>query len=163
MATKTIDVTLAVMRNPGTVGVSPKGVINARTVRAVEDEQIFQSETLYQRPDFGQPMHPSGATHIPPGQSLTYNVTKRLKVSHFAQETPGHLNQMLIFNRDLTDRVVVLGQIHEVVYQGNFNRKVRFDEIDGFSTVSCDYSAFHGDVALKVVATYTVNLVSSSG
>lgn len=163
MATKTIDVTLAVMRNAGTVGVSPKGAINARTVRAVDDEQIFQSENLYLRLEFGQPMHPSGATHISPGQSLTYNVMKRLKVSHFEQETTGHLNQMLIFNRDLTDRIVVLGQAHEVAYQGNFNRKVRFDEIDGFTTVSCDYNAFHDDVELKIIVTYTVNLVSSSG
>jgi hypothetical protein len=54
-------------------------------------------------------MHPSGATHVPPGQSLTYNVTKRLTVSHFEQETEGHLNQMLIFSRDLTQDVVVLG------------------------------------------------------
>ncbi len=165
MATKTIDVTLATMRNAGTVGVSPKGVINARIVRAVDDEQIFQSESLYLRLQSGQPMHPSGAKGIPPGQSLTYNVTKRLTVSHFEQETAGHLNQMLIFSRDLTEDIVVSSQVKpDQVYQGSFNRKVRFDEIDGFNTISCDYNViFGGDVAAKIIVTYTVNLVSSSG
>src|SRR4249920_878676 len=76
MATKTIDVTLAAIRNAGTENVSPKGAIQARIVRAVDDEQIFQSELLYFA-QAGQPIHPSGATHIPPGQSLTYNVIKR--------------------------------------------------------------------------------------
>ena len=165
MATKTIDVTLATMRNAGTGSVSPKGAINCRIVRAVDDEQIFQSESLYLRLQSGQPMHPSGATHIPPGQSLTYNVTKRLTVSHFGEETEGHLNQMLIFSRDLTEDVAVVGQVHpDEPYQGSFNRKLLFDEIDGFNTVSCDYNViFGGDLVAKIIVTYTVNLVSSSG
>jgi hypothetical protein len=164
MATKIIDVTLATMRNAGTASVSPKGGIQARIVRAVDDEHIFQSESLYFR-QAGQPMHPSGATHIPPGQSLTYNVTKRLTVSHFDQETAGQLNQMLILSRDLTQDIVVLGTLHpDEPYQGNFNHKVRFDEIDGFTTVSCDYNVISdGNVAHKLIVTYTVSLVSASG
>ena len=49
MATKTIDVTLATMRNAGTVNVSPKGVIQCRIVRAVDDEQIFQNFAVFSR------------------------------------------------------------------------------------------------------------------
>jgi hypothetical protein len=164
MATKTIDVTLAAMRNAGTANVSPKGVIQARIVRSVDDEQTFQTESLYFR-QAEEPMHPSGATHIPPGQSLTYNVTKRLTVSRFEQEAEGQLNQMLIFGRDLTQDVVVSGTLRpDVPYQGSFNHKLRFDEIDGFNTVSVDYNAaLDENVAHKVIVTYTVNLVSSSG
>jgi hypothetical protein len=164
MATKTIDVTLAAMRNAGTANVSPKGGIQARIVRSVDDEQIFQTESLYLR-QAQQAMHPSGATHIPPGQSLTYNVTKRLTVSRFEQEAEGQLNQMLIFSGDLTEDLVVAGTLHpDEPYQGSFNRKLRFDEIDGFNTVSVDYNVvFDGNVAHKIVVTYTVNLVSSSG
>ena len=149
------------MRNVGDGSVSPKGAIQARVVRAVDDEQIFQSELLYGRQS--GPIHPSGATHIPPDEGLTYNVTTRLTVSHFDEEAPGQLNQMLIFSRDLTEDVVVDGTIDpDQPYQGSFNRKVRFDEIDGFNTVSCDYNVFDGDVAVKLIVTYTVNLVSSS-
>ena len=110
-------------------------------------------------------MHPSGATFIPPGQSLTYNVTKQLTVSQFELETEGHLNQMLMFSRDLTEDLVVSGTVHpDEVYQGSFNRKVRFDEIDGFNTVACDYNViFDGNVEAKIIVTYTVNLVFSSG
>ena len=163
MATKTIDVTLATIQNAGTENVSPKGGIQARIVRSVNDEQIFQSELLYFT-QAGQPIHPSGATHIPPGQSLTYNVTKRLTVSHFEQEAEGQLNQMLIFSRDLTQDVVVGGTLHpDEPYQGSFNRKLRFDEMDGFNTVSVDYNVvFDGNVAHKIIVTYTVSLISSS-
>jgi len=109
-------------------------------------------------------MHPSGATHIPPGQILTYNVTKQLTVSHFEQETEGQLNQMLIFSQDMTEDTVVSGDLHrDQPYTGNVNRKVRFEEIDGFNTVSCDYNVFDGDVTAKIIVTYTVSLVSSSG
>jgi hypothetical protein len=107
-------------------------------------------------------MHPSGATFIPPGQSLTYNVTRRLTVSHFDdQETEG-LNQMLIFHANLTQAIVVSGTLHpDEPYQGIFNFKVRFDEIDGFSTFLCNYNAFlSGSDDHKIDVTYTVNLVS---
>jgi hypothetical protein len=161
MATKTIDVTLAAIRNAGTGFVSPKGVIHARVVRAVDDEQEFQSGLLYARQS--GPIHPNGATHIPPNESLTYNVTTRLTLAHFEEEAEGQLNQMLVFSRDLTEDVVVGSSVNaDRPYQGSFNRKLRFDEIDGFNTVSCDYNIFSGDVTVKIIATYTVNLVSSS-
>ncbi|MGC5334750.1 hypothetical protein [Micromonospora sp. DT62] len=165
MATKTIDVTLAAMRNAGDNVVSPHGAISARTVRAVDDEQVFQSELLYWRPRSQQPMHPNGAVHIAPGESLTYNTTKRLTVSHFEREAEGQLNQMLIFASDLTQDVVLLGQVHpDERYQGSFNRKLRFDEIDGLNVVSCDYNVvFGGGFWAKIIVTYVVNLVSSSG
>jgi hypothetical protein len=159
MATKTIDVTLETIRNASTFSVAPKGAINARTVRAVDDEQIFQSENLYLHLDSGGPIHPGGATHIPPGQTLAFNVTKRLKVSHFGVESVGHLNQMLIFQRDLTERLVAAGQGHDASYQGNFNHKVRFDEINEFQTISVDYRAIHFDVTAKIIVTYAVNLI----
>ena len=159
MATKTIDVTLAAMRSAGTAAVSPKGGIQARIVRSVDDEQIFQAESLYFT-QTGEPIHPSGATHIPPGQGLTYNVTRRLTISRFEQEAEGRLNQMLIFSRDLTQDVVAAGTVHpDEPYQGSFNRKLRFDEIDGFNTVSVDYNVVvDGNVEHKVIVTYTVNL-----
>jgi hypothetical protein len=161
MATKTIDVTLAAIRNAGTGFVSPKGAIQARIVRAADDEQIFQSELLYNRQS--GPIHASGVTHIPPNEGLTYNVTTRLTVSHFEEEAEGQLNQMLIFSRDLTADIVVDGVVDaDRPFQGSFNRRVRFDEIDGFNTVSCDYNIFSGDVTVKIIVTYTVNLVSSS-
>ena len=161
MATKTIDVTLAAIRNAGTGVVSPKGAIQARVVRAVDDEQVFQSELLYFRQS--GPIHPSGATNIRPNESLTYNVTARLTLAHFEEESANQLNQMLIFGRDLTEDLVVGGTVDaDRPYQGSFNRKLRFDEIDEFNTVSCDYNIFSGDVTVKIIATYTVNLVSSS-
>jgi hypothetical protein len=161
MATKTIDVTLAAMRNAGAGFVSPKGAIQARIVRAVDDEQVFQSGLLYGRQS--GPIHPGGATHIPPDEGLTYNVTTRLTVSHFEEEAEGQLNEMLIFGRDLTEDIVVGGFVDpDQPYQGSFNRKVRFDEIDGFTTVSCDYNVLRGDVPVKLIVTYTVNLISST-
>ncbi|GAA2404878.1 hypothetical protein GCM10010420_35670 [Streptomyces glaucosporus] len=162
MPTKIIDVALAAMHNAGTESVSPKGAINARIVRAVDDEQIFRSEILYSRSQAGQPVHPSGVTRILPGQILEYDVTRRLTVSKFEQETPDQLSQMLVFGRDLKEDIVVSGQLHpDRVYQGNFNRKVRFDEMDGFNKISCDYSViFNGDVAAKIIVTYTVKLIS---
>ncbi|MFF8280035.1 hypothetical protein ACF05T_28730 [Streptomyces lateritius] len=164
MATKIIDVTLATIDNIGNVGVSPKGVMRACTARAVDDDQLFQIEVLYQRMA-GQPMHPSGVTGIRPGQSLTYNnITRRLKVSHFEPESEGHLAQMLIFDRDLTQDFVVDGQLQrDVPYQGSFNRKVRFAEIDGIQTITCNYNALSGSEVAKINVNYTVNLVSSSG
>ncbi|WP_405964242.1 hypothetical protein OG713_26940 [Streptomyces sp. NBC_00723] len=163
MAEKAIDVTLAAITNTGTHHVSPKGVINIQTVRAVDDEQVFQSENLYQRSD-GQPMHPSGVKSLAPGQSLTYSVTKRLTISHFEEESEGHLNQMMIFDPDLAQDVVDLGSVDTVHYFGCFKRKVRFDEIDGFQTIDCLHNiAASADHDCRFKSTYTINLVSSSG
>ncbi|MEU1722511.1 hypothetical protein ACNF49_38765 [Actinomadura sp. ATCC 39365] len=161
MATKTIDVALASIHNVGTRSVAPKGALTARIVRAVDDEQTFEAESLYLHLNLEEPLHPSGATRIKPGESLTYNVTKRLTVSHFEQETEGHLNQMLVFNQGLEEHIAFLNE--DLPYQGSFNRKVRFDEINGFQTIECDYHAFTQDVDAKILVTYTVNLVSSSG
>ncbi len=107
-------------------------------------------------------MHPSGATGIRPGQSLTYNnATKRLRISHFEPESEGRLSQMLIFSRDLTQDFVISGQLQrDVPYQGSFNRKVRFAEIEGSQTVTCNYNALHGSQVAKINVNYTVNLVS---
>ncbi|MFF5758903.1 hypothetical protein [Streptomyces longwoodensis] len=162
MAEKEIDVTLAAITNTGTDGISPKGVINICTVRAVDDEQVFQSENLYQRSN-GQPMHPSGVQGLAPGGSLTYNVTKRLTVSHFEEESEGHLNQMMIFDPDLTQDVVDLGSINTVNYFGCFKRQVRFDEIEGFQTIDCLHNIAASGHNCRFTATYTINLVSSFG
>ncbi|GAA1761138.1 hypothetical protein ACBR40_26905 [Nonomuraea sp. AD125B] len=160
MATKTIDVSLASIRNTNDFKVSPAGVINAQSVRAVDDEQIFDSQNLFLRPDRDHPLHPSGALFIPPGQSLTYNVTRRLQISHFDAESTGALNQMLIFRRELTERMVVDSEPDDVSYQGNLNHRVLFDEINGFREVTVDYTAIHGDVRAKILVTYTVNRVA---
>ncbi|MEU4511668.1 hypothetical protein AB0G05_19430 [Nonomuraea wenchangensis] len=160
MATKTIDVSLASIRNTNDFKVSPAGVINAQSVRALDDEQIFDSQNLFLRLDRDHPLHPSGALFIPPGQSLTYNVTKRLKISHFDMENTDALNQMLIFRRDLTERMVAGSAPDEVNYQGNFNHQVLFDEINGFREVTVDYTAINGDVRAKILVTYTVNRIS---
>lgn len=162
MAKKVIDVTLAAMTNTGTTRVSPKGVVNARTVRAVDDEQVFETENLYFRDD-GQPMHSSGVQGLAPGESLTFGVTKRLTVSHFGEESVGHLNQMLIFDPDLTQDIVVSGTLHNRVYFGCFKRKVRFDELEGFQTISCPHNAFLGDHECRFRIDYTINVASSSG
>ncbi|MFF4192743.1 hypothetical protein [Nonomuraea sp. NPDC001831] len=161
MATKTVDVTLASIQNKSPFGVSPTGTICVRTVRAVDDEQIYQNEVLYSRLDREEPMHPSGATYVPAGQSLTYNVTRRLDVSYYGLASS--VNQMLIFYRDLTEYIVVTGQVHEEPYQGSYNRKVRYDEIDGFQAITLDYEAIYQNVTANLRVTYTVNLVSSSG
>ncbi|MFF0478887.1 hypothetical protein [Streptomyces sp. NPDC004284] len=165
MATKTIDVTLATIRNVGPRNVAPKGALSAEIVRSINDDEVFQAETLYSRDD-GQPMHPSGALLLPPGKSLTYNITKRLTVSHFEQETEGHVNQMLIFDEHLTEDVLdsVLHVHPDEKYQGSYRRQVSFDEIDGFKAVSCDYRVLlGGEEVAKIIVGYTVSLVDSSG
>lgn len=159
--TKIIDVTLATMRNVGPEAVSPKGVLRCAIVRAVNDEEIHQVELLYERLESGQPMHPSGARNIPPGQGLTYNVTKRLTVTH-NDESDGVLNEMLMFSSDLTEDVVELGTVHpDEIYQGSFNRKIRFEEINGFNAVTCDYRVtFRGEERAVINVDYTVSLIS---
>jgi hypothetical protein len=58
---------------------------------------------------------------------------------------------MLIFSTELTQPVVVKGNLHpDEPYQGPFNHHVRFDEIDGFNTVSDEYNViFDGKVTHK--------------
>jgi hypothetical protein len=158
---KVIDVTFATMRNVGTHRVSPEGFLRCAIVRAADDKQIFQEEFLYDR-DGGQPMHPSGATGIPPGQSLLYNVTKRLTVHHYDEESEGHLNQMLIFGYDLTQRVATAtGQVEVLPYFGQLNFQVQYEEIDGFNTFSLPYNtAAAEEDRAKIVVAYTVSLIS---
>ncbi|MER7370721.1 hypothetical protein [Nonomuraea wenchangensis] len=158
MATKTVDVTLASIKNTNHFGASPVGVINAKTVRAIDDEEVFQNENLYLRLDRNKPMHSSGATFIPAGKSLTYNVTKRLTVSHEGLDSTE--NQMLMLAYDLTDTIVVSGQAHEVIYQGSFNHTIHFDDIIGFQAITLDYNAIHFDIVAKILVNYTVDLVS---
>jgi hypothetical protein len=157
---KIIDVTFATMRNAGTHRVSPEGTLRCAIVRAVDDEQVFQAELLYHRNE-GQPMHPSGAMGIPPGESLSYNVTKRLTVHYYDEESEGHLNQMLIFGYDLIQRFVVAGRIEERPYFGQFSYKVRYAEIEGFKTYSLPYgTAGAEEDRHKIEVVYTVNLIS---
>jgi hypothetical protein len=140
--TKTIDVTLATIKNVGRFNASPIGPINGLIVRAVNDEEIHQSESLYFRRNRDEPMFPGGPTFIIPGDSSTFNVTRRLTI------TP---DEALMFFQELTE---LEGQIYSPS-----RRKVRFDEIDGFNTVSCDYSVISGgEFILKIIATYTINL-----
>lgn len=157
---KIIDVTLATIRNVGPTAASPRGVIRCATVRAVNDEEVHQVEALYLRMQPGQPMHPSGAMFIAPGQGLSYNVTKRLTIHH---GDPGHLDEMLMFSSDLKQDIVDdTGHVlPDQIYQGSFNRKLRYEEIDGFNAVSCDYSIIHqAEVRVKIIAAFTVSLIS---
>ena len=141
---KTIDVTLATMKNEGQFNASPIGVINSQIVRAVDDEEIHQTQPLYLRLRREEPMVPGGPRFIIPGNSLTFNVTRRFTINP---------DEMLMFFQDLTE---LEGQIYNPS-----RRKVRFGEIDGFNTVSCDYAVIGGgEFILKIIATYTVSLVS---
>lgn len=149
MAAKVIDVAVATIRNTGSQRISPEGMILGSIVRAVDDEQVFQSELLY-----------DGATGIlSPGQSLTVGVNKRLTVHQFDQESEGHLNQMLVFHAVLKQRYVVLGSIEERPYFGPYNYKVRFDDIAGFQTFSVPYNTTEDH---KIEIVYTVNLIASN-
>jgi len=105
-------------------------------------------------------MHPSGAFGIRPGASLSFNVTKQLTVKG-DEDGDGQPDEMLVFDYDLEES-------GDEIYQGSFKRKVRFDEIDGFKTVTCDYNA-RGFVVVagvgprhvcQILATYTINLIS---
>ncbi|MHA4151459.1 hypothetical protein [Bacillus cereus] len=147
MATKIIDVTLATLRNYGTRDVTPEGYIWAMTTRAVDDEQVFQTEVLYH-----------GAITIPPGQSVTVGINKRLTVQQFdPQETQGY-NQMLVLHADLKQQYFHSGNVGEVPYYGLFMRKIRFDDINGFFTMThpCNTTLEH-----KFEAIFTINVVSS--
>jgi hypothetical protein len=161
MATKTIDVTLVSIENVGTVPVAPKGNIRCVIIRAQDDEQEFHSEILYSR-ESGQPVHPGGARQISPGESLIYNVTRRLEVSHFDEAETEGLNQSLMFSANMREDLVVSGNIHTEVYGGQLHRKVRFDDIEKTPVVSLDYKAFDSEVEGKIIVTYTVDLIFSS-
>jgi hypothetical protein len=161
MPDKTIDVTLATIRNVGPKKVSPDGVILCQRVRSVDDEQVFQSEALYQKSS-GQPMHPNGATHIPPGESLSYNVTKRLTLHYGDPGEVPHLDEMLLFRTDLTQSLVDdLGTLHPTEpYQGDSFHKVRFDDITGFHTVVVNSNVnFGGEFTHKINLEFTVTLL----
>ncbi|WP_159041279.1 hypothetical protein [Streptomyces sp. WM4235] len=162
MTRKTVDVTLASIANTGINRIGPMGVIVVRTVRAVDDEQVFQSGGLYARAE-GEPMHPSGVQGLAPGESLTYNVTQRLAVSQFEEESVGHLNQMLILDPDLMQRIVESGTVTKVPYFGCSRRRIRFDDIDGFQAIDCLHNASFGTQECRFTASYTVNLISTSG
>jgi hypothetical protein len=148
MSKKIIDVSIATIRNYGSKHVSPDGFLWGRIVRAVDDDQVFQSEILY-----------NGPMGIPPGQSLTIGVNKRLTIHHFDQESEGHLNQMLVFQYDLKQHHVVLGRVEELPYFGPYSFKVRFDDIAGFQTFPVTYNTTEDH---KIEVVYTVNLVSSN-
>lgn len=148
MATKVIDVSVATIRNYGSKYVSPKGIILSRIVRAVDDEQIFQSEILF-----------DGGVGLQPGQSVTVGVYKRLTVHHFDPQESQGLNQMLVFHEDLKQRHVVLGAGEDLPYFGPYNFRVRFDEITGFHTFPVPYNTTEGH---KIEIVYTVNLVASN-
>jgi hypothetical protein len=162
MATKTIAVTLASIQNTGKINISPRGIMQCRTVRAVDDEQVFQRGTLYFREQGERPvpMHPSGAQFIPPGESLSYNVMEQLAVSQFDEESERkqHFNQMLMLFAELTQRVVVSGNLRTEPYFGDSFKHVRFDDIDGFNTVTCFFNTATEDVA-RFTVTYTVSLL----
>ncbi|MFD5413309.1 hypothetical protein [Streptomyces nojiriensis] len=163
MAKRVIDVTLASISNTGNKRISPYGFISAQTVRAVDDEQVFQDKDLYQV-EMGKPIHGSGALYLDPGQSLTYNITQQLSVTYFDDEgsSPGQYNQMLQIHSSLQQRIYADFALHERLYTPS-RHKVHFDELEGFATIPRSYSAFYADVLCGFTANYTVNVVSSSG
>jgi hypothetical protein len=149
MATKLIAVTLANIQNTGTVGISPRGIIRCQTVRAVDDEQVFQSEILYNSDQ--------GTIRIPPGESRSFNVMRQLTVSHFGDDESGGLNQMLLIFSELTQNFVVSGNLQTDIYFGG-RKKVRFDDITGFDTVTCFQNTAGAEPA-RFTATYTVSVL----
>jgi hypothetical protein len=160
MATKTIAVTLASIQNTGTINISPRGIIQCATVRAVDDQQVFQRGTLYFREQGERPvpMHPSGAEFILPGESLSYNVMEQLNVSQFDEQNEEHLDQMLLLFAELTQHVVVNGNLRTEPYFGDGFKHVPFDDIDGFNIVTCFFNTATEDIA-RFTVTYTVSLL----
>jgi len=109
-------------------------------------------------------MHPSGATFIAPGQSLSYDVTKRLTISRFEKETEGQLNEALGLQANLTQRVVDSGTLFPAEqYQGPHMRILQFQElaeIDGSITVTLQYNVvFNGEFSHKIGVDFTVTPV----
>ena len=127
MATKLIAVTLANIQNTGDIPVSPRGFIACQTVRAQDDQQVFQSEILY---DSNQ-----GTIRIPPGESRSFNVMRQLTVSHFDDSESEGLNQGLLILSELKQNFVANGSQQTENYFGS-RKKVRFDDITGFDTVT---------------------------
>lgn len=148
MATKLIAVTLANIQNTGTVDISPRGIIRCQTVHSINDEQVFQSEILYNSDQ--------GTIRIPPGESRSPNVTRQLTVSHFGDD--GGPNQMLLFFNDLTQTFVISGSLRTENYFGS-RKKVRFDEITGFDTVTHLQNTAGSEPAARFTATYTVSIL----
>ncbi|MCP9213211.1 hypothetical protein [Streptomyces cucumeris] len=162
MAEKVIDVTLASMTNTGDTRVNPVGFIMTGTARAGDDQQVFDSGLLFDRTE-GQPLNSSGVQRISPGESVTFNTTKRLTVSHPEEESEGHLKQMLLINADLTQKIAATGGVEIRPYFGCFMRKVLFDELDGFETRDEPHSIFFEGMKWSFTSTFTINVISSSG
>jgi hypothetical protein len=149
MAKKLIAVTLANIQNTGKIGISPQGIIRCQIVRAIDDEQVFQSEILYNSDQ--------GTIRIPPGESRSLNVMKQLTVSHFGLDEGGGLNQMLLIFSELSQNFVVIGSLETRPYFGD-RKKVRFDEITGFDTVTVLQNTAGAETA-RFTATYTISLL----
>jgi hypothetical protein len=161
MAEKVIDVTLASFTNTGTRSVAPYGFISARSVRAVDDEQVFESGLLYDV-EKGKPIHSSGALSLKAGNSLTYNSTQRLSIFHFGASESGGFNQMLLIFAGLMQLIVVTGGTNETHYVPS-REKVPFDELEGSMNISVPYRCQFEDQVCKFEVNYTVSVISSSG
>ncbi|MFD5413310.1 hypothetical protein [Streptomyces nojiriensis] len=158
MAKKTIDVTLTSITNDGMRSVSPYGYIGAYSVRQADDEHVYESGILYDV-DAGQPIH-EGVLKLKPGESLTYNSTKRLSISHFGF-SDGQ-NQMLLMESELRQHTIVTGGSNETFYFGG-RKKVLFGELEAFSNFSMGYRAQYEDNDFEFTANFTVTIISSSG
>lgn len=160
MATKTIDVTLVAIRNTGERRVAPKGLILCQITRAVDDEQIFRTELLYNRTRPDEPIHLNGARFISPNESLNYDVVKTLTVQRFDKETEGQLNQMLVLHHELSEVLSDSFSVSEIGYLGSRRRHVQFDEITEVHNFTQSYSAFTGDVRASIEVEFTVTLIA---
>lgn len=161
MATKTVDVTLASIKNESPDGrrVSPVGDIWVSVVRVVNDEEQYQAGHLYGRSDYSEPLVPGGGTFIEPEHSITINSTKRLNVSTFAPEDA--LDQMLCITYKLNDATRVGISIRKVKYSSNNRHKIRFEELNGLQAFTTTYAAlYNGEYVLKLGVSYTTNVVS---
>ncbi|CAM3715870.1 hypothetical protein CYOC110262_18610 [Cytobacillus oceanisediminis] len=96
---------------------------------------------------------------ILPGQSLTVGVYKRLTVHYFDPQESQGFNQMLVFQKDLKQRHLVLGSVEEFPYFGPYSFEVRFVDIAGFQTFPVRYNTTQDH---KIEVVYTVNLVASN-
>jgi hypothetical protein len=161
MSYKTIDVTLASIRNVGPEWVGPKGAIYAQRARAQDDEQIFQTEILYNA-ELDGPIHPNGARGIAPGQSLIYNVTKRFSIHDFGDHEIGGLNEMLMFDSDLIEKFIISGHVETKPYFGTSYYHVQFIEIgDGFQTITTHCGIYGVTEYIKhIEITFTTNLIA---
>ena len=83
--------------------------------------------------------------------------SQALSISHFGDESLGHLNQMLLLFSELSQNFVVSGNLQTDNYFGN-RKKVPFDEITGFDTVTMFQNTAGAEPA-RFTATYTVSLL----